>query len=367
MVAAVMSNEPPESYLESLCAAAEQCGASDLLLHEGRVPFVRVGGRLVGLDAGFLDRGFFEELWRMTGASEKALDFDASFVSEGGVRFRVNLLTSLGRRGAVLRRIPAQIPELDSLGVPSEILREWGGARSGLILVCGAAGSGKSTTLAALLDWMNVTSARHVVTIEDPIEFSFTDQQCLFTQREVGIDTPSFGEGLRRALRQNPDVIFIGEIRDAGAATTALQASETGHLVLATLHSATAPEAVERLESLFPPEARDGIRRTLAAQLLGILCQKLLPAVDGCQALAVEFLSNLGAPTKYIAEGRIPELADAIARGDGRSTRSFLSSLAELVRAGRVNEETALSAASSPQELQRILRGVVSSSATTRR
>ncbi|MEX1119450.1 MAG: PilT/PilU family type 4a pilus ATPase [Terrimicrobiaceae bacterium] len=362
-----MPDETPACDLESLCEAAEQCGASDMLLHEGRVPFVRVGGRLVALQAAFLDRSFFEDLWRTTGAGESALDFDASYVSEGGVRFRVNLLTSLGRRGAVFRRIPAQIPELDSLGVPSEILREWAGSRSGLILVCGAAGSGKSTTLAALLDWMNSAYARHVVTIEDPIEFSFMDQQCLFTQREVGIDTPNFGEGLRRALRQNPDVIFIGEIRDAVAATTALQASETGHLVLATLHSATAPEAVERLESLFPPEARDGIRRTLAAQLLGILCQKLLPAVDGHQVLAVEFLSNIGAPTKYIAEGRLPELADAINRGDGQSTRGFLSSLADLVRTGRLSEEIALSAASSPQELQRILRGVVSSSATTRR
>jgi len=362
-----MSDEPPQSFLESICAAAEQCGASDVLLHQGRVPFVRMGGRLVALEASCLDRSFFEDLWRQVGAGENVLDFDTSFVSEGGVRFRVNLLTSLGRRGAVLRRIPAEIPVLDSLGVPSEVLQEWGGSRSGLILVCGAAGSGKSTTLAALLDWMNSTVARHVVTIEDPIEFAFTDRQCLFTQREVGIDTPSFGEGLRRALRQNPDVIFIGEIRDAGAATTALQASETGHLVLATLHSATAPEAVERLETLFPPEARDGIRRTLAAQLLGILCQKLLPAVDGSQALAVEFLTNVGAPTKYLAEGRIPELADAINRGDGHTTRGFLSSLASLVRDGRLNEDTALSAASSPQELQRILRGVVSSAASTRR
>jgi twitching motility protein PilT len=362
-----MSIPSQPDILTGICAASVECGASDILLHDGRVPRVRVGGNLLELQCEALTPGFFEDLWRMSGAQPDAEDHDGSFVAPSGVRFRVNLFCSLGRRGAVFRRIPVEIPSLDVLGVPVDLLKSWAGARSGLILVCGPAGSGKSTTLAALLDWVNDSMTKHVVTIEDPIEFSFVDRQSLFTQREVGIDTPSFAEGLRRSLRQNPDMIFIGEIRDAVAALTALQASETGHLVLATVHSGTGPEAAERLESLFPPDARDGIRRTLANQLLGVLCQKLLPGVSGEPVLACEFFENHGVITKYLAEGRLSDLADEIAKGDGSRCLGFLSSLANLVKSGKLEEAAAMSASGSPQELQRVLRGVNSSSASTRR
>jgi pilus retraction protein PilT len=353
--------------MEALCAAADEYSASDLLLHEGLPPQVRLGGSLVPLEFAPLDGTFFDGLWRACGADEKTQDHDSSLTSQGGVRFRVNLLRQLGRRAAVLRRIQSEIPDLETLGVPADLLRQWITRQAGLVLVCGPTGSGKSTTLAAALDWMNRNLSRHVITIEDPIEFLFSHRLSLFTQREVGIDTPSFAEGLRRSLRQNPDVIFVGEIRDAETATTAIQACETGHLVLTTLHCSSCTDAVERLQLFFPLAMRDSVRRTLSVQLLGILCQRLLPAMPGGLTLATEYFSNIGAMRKYIAEGKLPEMADAIGRSDARSAQSFVSSMAQLVQAQQVSTEVAAASSDNPQELALALRGISSSSQATRR
>lgn len=359
--------EPVPPELETLCAAAAEYGASDLLLHEGRAPQIRLSGRLTVLDFPVLSAEFFDRTWSACGAGPEILDHDTSLTSSGGVRFRVNLLRQLGRRAAVLRRIRSDIPDLETLGAPADLLREWCSRKSGMVLVCGPTGSGKSTTLAATLEWMNGSLDRHVVTIEDPIEYLFSSRSCLFTQREVGIDTASFGEGLRRSLRQNPDVIFVGEIRDAVTALTAIQASETGHLVLATLHSSNCPDAVERLQLLFPPSERDAVRRTLSAQLLGVVCQRLLPGAQGGVVLAAEYFTNAGLIRKNIADGKLPEIADAIARLDPQSGQTFLAAISQLVRAGRIMEDVAAAAADNPQELARALRGISSSAQATRR
>jgi len=351
--------------LEALCAAAVQYKASDLLLHEGRSPRFRLEGGLTPLESPPLDASFFDSLWALCGAGDQQ-DYDASLTA-GGVRFRVNLLYQLGLRAAVLRRIRSDIPDLEALGTPADLIREWCGRSSGMLLVCGPTGSGKSTTLAAAIEWMNGTMARHVVTIEDPIEYLFVGRRCLFTQREVGIDTPTFAEGLRRSLRQNPDVIFVGEIRDSITAATAIQASETGHLVLATLHASSCADAVERLQFQFPHDERDAIRKTLSAQLLGVLCQRLLPGAGGGVALASEYFTNFGATRKLIAEDKLPELTDLMARSDAQSGRSLLSALVDLVEAGQITEEVAAAATGNPQELQRALRGISSSSQATRR
>lgn len=351
--------------LESLCAAAVQYSASDLLLHEGQSPQCRLEGRLTPLESPPLTAEFFDALWEACRAGDK-LDFDTSLTA-GGARFRVNLLHQLGQRAAVLRRIRSDIPDLESLGAPADLIREWCGRKSGLVLVCGPTGSGKSTTLAAAIEWMNGNLARHIVTIEDPIEYLFSGRMCLFTQREVGIDTPTFAEGLRRSLRQNPDVIFVGEIRDAITATTAIQASETGHLVLATLHSSSCADAIERLQLYFPMDERDAVRKTLAGQLLGILCQRLLPGAQGGVVLATEYFTNVGAARKFVADGKLPELSDQIARSDAKTARDFLSALAQLVREGKITEEMACSVSENPQEMLRALRGISSSSQSTRR
>ena len=353
--------------IEGLCKAAQAYEASDLLLHEGRAPLLRIAGRLRVLDSAPLNSTFFDALRRACGAAEEAKDYDSSFTSAEGTRFRVNLLRQLGRHAAILRRIRSDIPDLETLGLPAEVLREWIGRRSGLVLVCGPTGSGKSTTLAACLEWMNQVLSRHIVTIEDPIEYLFANRQCLFTQREVGIDTPSFAEGLRRSLRQSPDVILVGEIRDAETAATAAQASETGHLVLSTLHSSSCIDAIERLQFLFPPPARDGVRRTLAGQLLGILCQRLLPALGGGMIVAAEYFSNIGAMRKYIVDGNMADLADAISRSSAENARSFVTSISQLVIDQLVSEEVATAASDNPQELSRALRGISSSAQATRR
>lgn len=353
--------------METLCAAAVEYGASDLLLHEGRVPQFRLNGVLTAVEASPLSGDFFDGLWAACRASAETSDFDTSLTSAQGARFRVNLLRQSGARAAVLRRIRSDIPALEALGVPADLMREWCARKSGIILVCGPTGSGKSTTLAAAMEWMNQNLARHIVTIEDPIEYQFTGKQCLFTQREVGIDTPSFAEGLRRSLRQDPDVIFVGEIRDAVTASTALQASETGHLVLATLHSSNAGDTIERLQVIFPNAEREAVRRTLSSQLLGVLCQRLIPAADGGLALAAEYFTNIGVTRKYVAEGKTPELADQISRSDPRSGRDFLASIAALVRSGRITEEEASASVDNPQELLRSLRGISSSAPSNRR
>ena len=243
-------------------------GASDIFLRSDRVPQLRIRGELMFGAETPLAGGELDAFWKQCGAPDGALDFDGSYVDTRGQRFRVNLFRSLLHRGAVLRPIKTSISNLEDLGLPAELLISWVDRPSGLVLVTGPTGSGKSTTLASCLNWLNHHVSRHIVTIEDPIEYLFEPVHCLFTQREVGIDTPTFEEGLRRSLRQSPDVILLGEIRDAVSAITALQAAETGHLVLATLHSSNVLDSLERLARLFEPRERASVMQVLSQQLV---------------------------------------------------------------------------------------------------
>jgi len=353
--------------LDEILRAAVTNGASDVILRAGHPAVLRINGALAPVESELPSEQDLAALWTACGAEGGELDRDASLTTEEGIRFRVNLLKQLGVRGAVLRRIQNQIPAMETLGLPCELLREWAARPSGIVIVCGPTGSGKSTTMASVLDWVNATAARHIVTIEDPVEFLFTGKMSFFTQREVGIDTPSFAEGLRRSLRQNPDIIFLGEIRDAASAITAIQAAETGHLVFGTVHASGCSDVVARIELLFPPDERESVRMTLSAQLHGILCQRLLPAVAGGRALLTEYFSNEASSRRLIAEGRMNELQDFISRGDPRSARSFADSLLKLVRDGIVAEAVALENADNPQEFTRTLRGISSSMQATRR
>jgi len=353
--------------LDEILRAAVTNGASDVILRAGHPAVLRINGALAPVESELPSEQDLAALWTACGAEGGELDRDASLTTEEGIRFRVNLLKQLGVRGAVLRRIQNQIPAMETLGLPCELLREWAARPSGIVIVCGPTGSGKSTTMASVLDWVNATAARHIVTIEDPVEFLFTGKMSFFTQREVGIDTPSFAEGLRRSLRQNPDIIFLGEIRDAASAITAIQAAETGHLVFGTVHASGCSDVVARIELLFPPDERESVRMTLSAQLHGILCQRLLPAVAGGRALLTEYFSNEASSRRLIAEGRMSELQDFISRGDPRSARSFADSLLKLVRDGIVAEAVALENADNPQEFTRALRGISSSMQATRR
>jgi len=344
--------------INHLCFLAGQHGASDIFLHAERPPQFRINGELVTIGEQPVAPDQMEAFWAWCGADKDDLDYDGSFVSSDGARFRVNLFRTLFKRGAVLRPIKIAIPTLETLGVPAWLLSSWITKPSGLVLITGPTGGGKSTTLASTLEWLNQNYHRHVVTIEDPIEYLFVPTQCLFTQREVGSDTETFAEGLRRSLRQSPDVILLGEIRDGLSAITALQAAETGHLVLATLHSSNVLDSLERLSRLFEPGERDGVLQLLSQQLIGILCQRLIPALPEGRAVVVEHFENQAVTRKWIFEGKFRELADFLAKGDNPSNVTILQSLVALVRAERISEATAVQAAGNPHELQRLLRGI---------
>jgi len=347
--------------IDSLCCQAGQKGASDLYLHADRPPQFRINGELMAVGDAVIHGGELETLWRHCGAPLDVLDYDGSYVASDGNRFRVNLFQTLFKRGAVLRPIKTIVPGIETLGVPAELLASWVTRPFGIVLVTGPTGAGKSTTIAACLEWLNQNYHRHIVTIEDPIEYLFTPAKCLFTQREVGSDTTSFAEGLRRSLRQSPDVILLGEIRDSASAITALQAAETGHLVLATLHSSNVLDSLERLSRLFDIAEREGVFQLLSQQLVGILCQKLVPAPEG-RALVVEHFENHAVTRKWIAEGKFRELADFLGKGDNPLNMTFLQSLVAMIQSGRISQETGIQTAMNPRELQRRLRGISSTS-----
>lgn len=350
---------PPES-IELYCRAAQEYNASDLILHAGEPPVVRVSGSVTAMDAPPLKPEDLRDFRAYCGVPASSDDHDAGYVSAQGIRFRVNFHRSLGLDAAVLRRINATPPDIDQLGVPSALLKQMAARKSGILIVSGSTGSGKSTTLAAVLEWVNCNLERHIVTIEDPVEFIFQRNRSLFTQRAVGLDTSSFSEGLRRALRQAPDIIMVGEIRDAATASVALQAAETGHLVMATLHSSDVGEVIERLLAFFPEGERGGILQVLSGQLLAVLCQKLLPSTDGGMVLSCEYMTNVGIMRQCILNADFSTLRDQLAQADPGESLDFLRALQRLVSDGRISEESALLAAPNPAELRRRLRGISS-------
>jgi pilus retraction protein PilT len=350
----------PLSHLTELATTALRNGASDLFLAEDALARFKVGGLMQESITRPVNREDLAAFWKLCGADpEKDTDVDAAWQMPDGPRFRVNLHKHLGRLGAVLRQIRTQIPTMEALGLPEGILTHWLGRRSGLILVTGPTGCGKSTTIACCLEYLNSTMAKHIVTIEDPVEFVFNDRTCFFTQREVGIDTPSFESGLRRAMRQAPDVIFVGEIRDATTALIALQAAETGHLVFSTLHSPNIAETIDRLVHLVPPHERDAMLSLLSNQTIGILSQRLLPSTEAnrytlvCESLEVE-----AAARDWLRTMDLPALSDFIRRGGNPHNKSYQQALVEAVQEGRVSPETALATAPNAAEFSRALRGI---------
>lgn len=348
--------------LTELFLAAFADGASDLFLLQGEGPRTRHHGEVIAAAAPALEHAELAALWRACGLDpEVDLDGDASLEIRPGSRLRVNAYRSLGRLAAVLRPIKREVPSFEELGLPGELLARWMQRRSGLVLVCGPTGSGKSTTVAACLQWINHHQARHVVTIEDPIEYLIPSRSSLFSQREVHRDTGDFETALRQALRQNPDVIFFGEIRDAPSALAALRASETGHLVLSTLHGSGVtgvPSAMERLARLVG--SGSSATSLLAQQLVGIMSQQLLPSSDRSLVPVLEFFENSAITRKWIAEDRFAELRDLIDAADpadGGTARPFLHDLIALTRAQRIDPETARAACDRPRDFDRAMRG----------
>src|SRR5579884_2309781 len=337
--------------LNALLRRAVDLRASDIHLKLGRPPVLRRDGELVPLDEWpELGEGDLEAAVELVAGLRLASfrecgDVDCAYDAEGLPRFRVNAYRQRGAISMALRVVPSVVPTFADLGLPPGVARLAREER-GLVLVTGATGSGKTTTLAAMIDEINRTRRKHIVTIEDPIEILHPDRQSIVEQREVGLDTASFGEALRRALRQDPDVILIGELRDAETAQTALQAAESGHLVLSTMHTIDAAETCGRLVEFFPPEKQQVIRSILAGVLRGVVSQRLLPALGGGRVAAVEVMVTNARIADLIREGRPEEIGDALAEGEYFEMQTFAQALIGLVLSGRVERDVAAGAAS---------------------
>lgn len=353
--------------LERVLAAARRLGASDVHLKVGLPPIYRIKGDLrtvrdvppITVEAihAFTEKALTT---RQRKDYEQYHEVDLAYSTAEGVRFRVNLFTQRGNPGLVLRLIPPEVPPFESLGLPDVVLKLAEEPR-GLVLVTGVTGSGKSTTLAAMLDHVNKTSACHIVTIEDPIEFTFTDKRSVVNQRELGLDTTSFTRALRAALRQDPDVVLVGEMRDVETIEIALLAAETGHLVLSTLHTTDAVETVNRIIAVFNPHQQTQIRLQLASALRGVVSQRLLPQADKKRMVpAVEVLVNTARVRELIEDAqRTVEIRQAIAEGKHPyGMISFDQSLTELVQRRIVTYETAVAHATNPDDFALYFRGV---------
>ena len=357
-----------EEPLEKLLAETVRRGASDLLLVAGSPPAARVDGRLVRLGEMPLDGETLATLFaghlgarhKRTLESAGAVDLTLHLAVEGDAgawRFRANLHRQRGQLAAALRALPRRVPTLAELELPAA-LAELVAPSRGLVLVCGPTGAGKSTTLAALVEHLNRTRAAHVITIEDPVEYQHASRQCLVEQVEVGTDSPSFAAALRAALRQDPDVILVGEMRDLETVAIALTAAETGHLVLATLHTHDVVQAVSRIVDVFPGEQQAQIRHQLALSLHAVVAQQLVPRRDrGGRVAALEVLIATYAVRNHIRNQQPHRVHNEVTLGKRHGMVSLEESLARLVRSGIVLEEEARIRSSRPDELDSLLRG----------
>jgi twitching motility protein PilT len=341
-------------------------GGSDLHLKAGNGPLARIDGRLVQLYEGAepLRGEQMSELLLSTLPESRMKEFenerelDYAYAVPGVGRFRVNAYKQRGTVAMVMRALPHTIPRFAELGLPDAV-RELAEAERGIVLVTGTTGSGKSTTLAAMVDHINRTMEKHIVTIEDPIEFLHRDQLSSVSQREIGMDTASVKRALRRVLRQDPDVILIGEMRDEETVRGALSAAETGHLVFSTLHTADAAETINRIIEFFEPQAQQQVRAMLASSLAGVISQRLVPAAaDGVRVALVEILKSTGRVRDMILEpDKTGDIRDAIAEGGFYGMQTFDQALFELVNDGRVDMATALSYATRPQDFKLLVAG----------
>ena len=350
--------------LDEVLVKLVEAGGSDLHLTAGSPPALRIRGELVRLEEyGVLEPPELQKMiygiltQRQREAFENELELDLSYTVPGRSRFRVNVFRQRDSLGAVMRVIPFEIKALEDLGVPASVA-DFARLPRGFVLVTGPTGSGKSTTLASIIDLINRDRAGHIMTVEDPIEFLHPHKGCIVNQRERGTDTYSFAAALKHALRQDPDVILVGEMRDLETIQVALTAAETGHLVLGTLHTQDAPQSVDRIIDVFPPSQQEQIRVMLAGTLQGVLCQQLLPTADGKgRAAACEVMVATSAIRNLIREGKTHQMYSAIQAGKQHGMVTMDQSLADLVRAGRVTYEVALERANNPGEFKQLAGG----------
>jgi twitching motility protein PilT len=347
--------------IEELLQAMVERNASDLHLTQGSRPKLRVDGDLQDTEYEVLDAEATQKIVysildsTQIARFEKELELDMSFGVEGLGRFRTNVFLQRGAVGSVLRIIPYEIWSVDQIGLPRNVVEALCVLPRGLVLVTGATGSGKSTTLAAMIDYININRRDHIITVEDPIEFVHQNKNCLVNQREIGTDSHSFPEALKHVLRQDPDVVLVGEMRDVETMEAALTISETGHLTFATLHTSDAVQTVNRVVDAFPAYQQQQVRVQLSFTLQAVFCQQLLPKIQGKgRALAAEIMIANPAIRSLIREDKAHQMYSIIQTAQKEGMKTMNQSLFELYRANLITFDDASARSSDPEELKRL-------------
>ena len=343
--------------MEQLIRAAKEHNASDLHLVYGLPPMLRIDGSLTALEgaAPLTDAQCYACASALYGGGELPETGELDFaLTLADTRLRVNVFHSQGHFSSAVRLLHSRIPELSTLGLPPAV-DSFPGLHRGIVLVTGETGSGKSTTLAALLQKINTSRPAHIITLEDPIEYQYVPDRCVINQREIGRDTGSYAQGLRAALREDPDILLIGEMRDMDTIETALTAAETGHLVFATLHTNSAADSIDRIVSVFPEGRQQQIRMQLSMTLQAVVAQQLLPKIGGGRALAVELMMVTSAIKNLIRDGKTPQISSTIATSMKDGSVSMDQSLMRLVQGRKVTPEIAVSMAFDQPYLKKAL------------
>ena len=344
-------------------------GASDIHIKSGKPAFLRLSGHLESVEMEPILPKDINEFVEQTVPEQFLSDWvrdrqvDFSYRVDNIGRFRVNCFLQRGLPSVVMRHVSDDPPTFEDLNIDGNVLSGLCKEKDGIVLLCGATGSGKSSTLAAMINHINQSYDKHIVTLEDPIEFTYTDIKSIINQREIGIDCPAFADGMRAVLRQDPDVIMIGEMRDRATFETALQAAETGHLVFGTLHASNAQQAIQRLFDFFPEERRVPLQRQIASALRATITQKLLPALEGSgrfpvsEAFILDSLSR-----KTIIEGNFEKLEAVIEANEDNGSKTFNQDLYRLVKAGKITKENAIENSPNASQLEMNLKGIFLSS-----
>lgn len=358
---------PHTEIINDLLKLAVDSGVSDVIIKSNKPGYVRLTGKLKPVDMdpitspeaqAWVDEHVprvFKDKWDDLG------QVDFAYAVEGIGRFRVNAFHQRGLVSIVMRHIKSTVPTFDqlSLGPTQDALIKLSNAKDGILLVCGATGSGKSSTMAAMLNWVNQNLDKHIVTIEDPIEYTFADDKSLFQQREIGLDVPNFELAIKAVLRQNPDIILIGEMRDRETFETAISAAETGHLVFSTMHAATVAQSLTRLFEFFPPEEQIQARRAISGSLRGFICQKLIPKIDGQgRQPANEILTADATVKNLILEGQFEKIQGLLDSSSDSSSFSFNKDLYRLWKLGVIGKTEALRFSPNPQALEMNFKGI---------
>jgi twitching motility protein PilT len=342
---------------------AVEGGASDVHVKIGTPVIFRINRQLIAIECPFPTEDWMNNVVQQVTPAhlkkrvEQEREADFSYFVPGIGRFRTNLFQQRGQWCLAMRYVKTHVPSFEELGLLEQIKKIAESPR-GIVLLAGSTGCGKSTTLAAMIEHINANFKKHIVTLEDPIEYVFEDNQCVVEQREVGLDTLSFHHALKHILRQDPDIIMIGEMRDSVSFTSAMSAADTGHLVLSTLHTTNAAQSISRILDFFKADEREQIRRQLAGTMQAVVCQRMVATLTGSMTPALEIMINTPTVRKLIEENRLDKLPAAIETGVDDGMINFNQALFNLVKQGKISEQEALSKASNPQALEMNFKGI---------